>query len=146
VSELKESARIALEKFEALLKYAGLRYKVLETYRSLEVQQAYYAQGRQSLIVVNSLRAHAGLYALTETENQRTITNCDGITTKSKHQEGRAVDVVPIVNGRIPWDTVAHKDLWLQFGNLGKEAGFSWGGDWGKTATKLGWDCPHYEI
>jgi len=51
-----------------------------------------------------------------------------------------------MIDGKIPWNVDQHRALWEQLGEIGKAAGFEWGGDWGKTASKLGWDCPHFEI
>jgi len=134
-----------LEVMMAMLNGISFKYKIIEGYRTAKVQRAYWHQGRSDIATVNEYRKFAGLYLLTEAENKSAITNCDGDSTLSKHQSGRAVDIVPIVDGKIPWSVEKHRASWEQLGEIGKQAGFEWGGDWGKTASKLGWDCPHFE-
>lgn len=65
-------------------------------------------------------------------------------TLNSRHLTGHAVDIVPLVNGVIPW-----KD-WSAFGSVAKamkkaaeQLGISinWGGDWVSFR-----DGPHYEL
>ena len=151
IDYLKPKAHDAAEKMLAMLDGTGFKYRILETFRSTEVQAAYFAQGRKSLEVVNIMRQQAGLLPIGLADNKNKITNCDGVKILSAHQGGNAIDIVPIVNGRIPWvDTGISESeasrAWQQLGSIGKSAGFGWGGDWGKTASKLGWDCPHFEI
>ena len=68
-------------------KRQGVKVAIIETVRSEDVQKAYYAQGRESLETVNELRKKAGLYLLSESENKKIITNCDGVKNKRNHQE-----------------------------------------------------------
>lgn len=150
IEALSQKAKDAAEKMLAMLDGTGFRYKVLETYRTEATQNAYFAQGRYTLEEVNKLRLQANLYPITEKEN-KIITKCDGVKLKSNHQSGNAIDIVPIVDGKIPWGDTGISEskssmAWQQLGEIGKAAGFSWGGDWGKTVSKLGWDCPHFEI
>jgi peptidoglycan LD-endopeptidase CwlK len=99
-----------------------------EGVRTLGRQQQLYAQGRTAL--------------------GRIVT----WTMKSKHLEGKAVDLVPFVDGKILWD-----DL-LLFAALGhemleaaKELGVKirWGWDWdmdGVLQEKGETDGPHFEL
>lgn len=130
-------------------KKSGLKVAVIETTRTAEVQAAYYAQGRQPLHVVNDLRIAAGLWEITEKENKKTVTNCDGYKNKSNHQVksdgyGYAVDIVPVDDrGRVLWS--APQQTWEEIGLIGERCGLDWcaggrGAIWGK-----GWDNPHYE-
>jgi peptidoglycan L-alanyl-D-glutamate endopeptidase CwlK len=38
------------------------------------------------------------------------------------------VDVVPLVNGKPDWD--GSHPVWARIGELGKEAGLEWAGEW----------------
>ena len=143
IALLKPEARPLFEAFLASLDKHNLRYSVLETLRTAEVQAAYYAQGRESLEEINRLRKIAGLYLFGAEEAKKIITNA----RHSLHQDGFAGDIVPVINGKIPWViTAENAELWLAFGCLGQEAGLEWGGTW-KPLNKfgIGWDAPHYQ-
>jgi peptidoglycan L-alanyl-D-glutamate endopeptidase CwlK len=137
---------VALPFFESFinkLEKAGLTYSVLETLRKVEVQRAYYAQGRQPLEEINELRKIAGLPPLKEKDSKYEIT----WTMKSYHLVGRAADIVPFLNGKIAKRiTKNNAGIWLEFGRLGQEAGLGWGGNW-KPLDKygIGIDAPHYQ-
>jgi peptidoglycan L-alanyl-D-glutamate endopeptidase CwlK len=127
------------------LKEAALSYTVLETLRTLAVQTAYYAQGREPLEAVNAKRTLAGLWLIGQDENRKIITQ----TMKSVHMNGGALDVVPLtIDGKIPWVIAAQEtaDLWKRFGEIGKSVGLEWGGGW-KPLDRwgIGWDPPHYQ-
>lgn len=68
----------------------------------------------------------------------------DGVTKKSKHQLGRAVDVVPLINGKLV--TRSWAPFFPMAANI-KEAAkalgvtIKWGGDW-----KGFKDGPHFEL
>jgi hypothetical protein len=133
------------EAFIRLLDTSGLRYAILEVLRTAEVQEAYYAQGREPLDSVNAKRKKLGLYLLGEAEGKRIVT----YARHSIHQDRRAADIVPVLeDGKIPWDYMKYQELWSRFGRLGTDAGLEWGG--GKTWTPLlpcgmGFDPPHYQ-
>lgn len=55
---------------------------------------------------------------------------------QSFHNYGLAIDVIPFVDGKPDWNT----KLWPVISQLGKDQGFTWGGDW-KTFK----DLPHFE-
>lgn len=122
---------------------------IIETARSYAVQLAYYMQGREPLAVVNECRKTAGLYLISEQENKRKVTNCDGIKNRSNHQVredgyGHAVDIAPVKNGSIWWN--AQQSLWVEIGTIGEECGLDWcAGGYGATWGK-GWDNPHFEM
>jgi peptidoglycan L-alanyl-D-glutamate endopeptidase CwlK len=140
---LRPDARPYFEKFLSRLDRAGYLYAVLETLRTQAVQNAYYAQGRETLAVINALRKEAGLYLVGEAEAKRIVTH----TLHSVHMDGGAADIVPVVDGKIPWTITAQTSgLWLAFGRLGQESGLEWGGTW-KPLDKfgIGWDAPHYQ-
>jgi peptidoglycan L-alanyl-D-glutamate endopeptidase CwlK len=131
------------EDFISKLEQRGLRYSVVETLRTQAVQEAYYAQGRRPLAEINELREKAGLYLLGEAEGKRIITK----TMQSIHLLGRVADIVPVVDGKIPWNIAAdNAELWRTFGALGQEVGLEWGGSWAPLDKfGIGWDAPHYQ-
>jgi peptidoglycan L-alanyl-D-glutamate endopeptidase CwlK len=141
---LKPEVRGRFESFITALEREGFRYSILETLRTIKVQEAYFAQGREPLAKINERRQKAGLHAIGAAEGKRIITQ----TMQSIHLEGRAADIVPIVDGRIPWNIDAgNADLWLTFGRLGQEAGLVWGGTWTPlNKFGIGWDAPHYQV
>jgi hypothetical protein len=144
INLLIPAVRPLFETFLTLLDKNGLRYSVLETLRTQETQDAYYAQGRESLEEINRLRKTAGLYMLGKEEAGRIITR----TKHSAHQDGIAADIVPVLDGGgIPWViTGDNAELWLTFGRLGLEAKLEWGGTWAPLDRfGIGWDAPHYQ-
>jgi hypothetical protein len=115
---------------------------IIETNRSQEIQDAYYAQGRLGIDEVNRLREKAGLYLLKERENN-IVTNAK----VSNHTGGNAVDICPEIEGKpgFPWWN-APLEVWEQLGHLAETCGLDWcAGGFGQTWGK-GWDNPHFEI
>lgn len=137
VPEAAKRARV----FLAALKKQGIPVAVVETKRSVEVQKAYYAQGRKTLPEVNALRRAAGIgWNITAKENERTVTQ----TMQSKHLGGRAVDIVPVKDGKCWWN--APQQVWEEIGAIAEECGLDWcAGGYGQTWGK-GWDNPHFEL
>ncbi|MCD1654713.1 M15 family metallopeptidase [Treponema zuelzerae] len=140
LSDLKEPARSRAEEALAELRRLGVRVSVVSTLRTTEEQQALFAQGRKDLAEVNRLRAIAGLGTLPEKENRYTVTNADGIQNRSRHQSGKALDVVPLEGGRAVWPP-ATDPRWQVIANVFKARGFAWGGDWKDYP-----DYPHYQL
>lgn len=109
--------------------------------RSPEQQTALFAQGRESLSKVNSLRKAAGLPPISASENKKHVTNARA--GQSNHNlttfllpssraafylvNGYAVDIVSHRHG---WDAVSQ--FWTDLGTLAKKYGCEWGGDWKK--------------
>jgi hypothetical protein len=128
---------------------------LIDVDRDWKVQRAYYAQGRDTLSVVNHLRKCAGLPIITTAQNKRKIT----WTMKSKHitnlenespydDYSRAIDIgLKTKDGRYAGD--AQVDLngdkkadYKQIGEIGMRIGGSriqWGGLWSSP------DYPHYQ-
>ena len=75
--------------------------------RSQAEQQALYAQGRT---------APGGI-----------VTHRDGITRRSRHQDGQALDFVLRVDGTSVWEDEAR---YLALGELAERHGLTWGGRW----------------
>lgn len=150
IETLAPVMQLRVKRFLAECKRQGIKVEVIETVRSEDVQKAYFAQGRESLEVVNELRKKAGLYLLSESENKKTITNCDGVKNKSNHQKradgwGYAIDIAPVNNsGSIWWN--APEQVWQEIGLLAESFGLDWcAGGYGATWGK-GWDNPHFEL
>jgi hypothetical protein len=136
IQDLEPKTREAAIKAVAILKAQGIRFWINETMRSRPVQEAYYAQGRMHVMQVNAMRRGQGLWPITEAENGHTITT----TLKSKHMEGKAIDICPAdIYGAPLWN--APKAEYEKIAVIMKTCGFEWGGDW-----KGFQDCPHYQI
>jgi hypothetical protein len=141
LAELDERARPAFGDFLGRLDadMGDDRYLVYEGRRSAKVQEAYYAQGRESLGVVNALRKAAGLYALRSERDNYKIT----WTLRSKHIEGLAMDVVPVDGAGNPtWDLAHYRSEFQAIRDRGFEAGLECGADWPESQR----DWPHYEL
>jgi len=80
------------------------------------------------------------------------VTRCDGVTSKSPHQGGAAIDVYAYVDGKASWDKVhlaivagvilATANRMRKKGKITKH--ILWGGTFG-SSTFRGWDFPHFE-
>jgi hypothetical protein len=108
--------------------------------RTMQEQAALFAQGRESLDKVNTLRRQAGLPPISATENTTVVTHAE--PGASKHNlttsllvsrrstfeivNGYAVDIVSKMHGWHP----PHKQFWEDLGALAKKYGCEWGGDW----------------
>lgn len=138
---LAPEAQPIFERFLCLLdkKVGDTYYIIFEGKRSVRVQEAYYAQGREPLEKVNFLRKLAGLYLLkTEKENYMITW-----TLKSKHIEGLAMDILPVDGrGNPTWDLAHYRRQFETIRNCGRAAGLECGADWADPQT----DWPHYEI
>lgn len=153
IDDLLPLVALAVRRAIAKLEADGLEVFVDSTFRTLTEQQALFAQGREALIVVNDLRARAGMGPITETQNKYKCTNCDGVKFKSNHQNKTALDVTAAINGRPVWPR--HSDpRWKQIADAFIAEGFRWGGDWdgdGKTRydgdlDEILVDFPHFEV
>lgn len=87
----------------------GINVKVIETYRTPETQDKYKKRG---------------------------VTTLSG--GKSKHQQLLAIDIVPIVNGKMTWK---NKHIWNKIGKIGESLGLTWGGRWKRL-----YDPGHFEM
>ena len=112
LDELLPPVNERVERFIKLCNMEGIDILVTSTYRDQESQRALYAQGR--------------------TMPGKIVTNAG--PGDSWHNWRCAVDVVPLVNGKPDWD--GSHPVWARIGELGKEAGLEWAGDW-KTFREL---------
>jgi len=143
IAALKPELAKATSVFLSRCKEEKLSVVVIETDRSQNVQDAYYAQGRQSLAEVNRLRQIAELYLIDEATNKRKATDA----RVSNHTGGNAVDIAPEIEGKpgFPWWN-APQEVWERMGALAEECGLDWcAGGYGKTWGK-DWDNPHFEL
>jgi len=124
-----------------ILRDKKIPFVVTSTRRTAEEQAAYYAQGRRTLESVNLLRDKAKMPRITAAENGYVVTNCDGVKVKSRHQGGKAIDVVPAnERGNPVWPPKDDK-RWCEIAAVMKACGFEWGGEWVQFP-----DLPHYEM
>ena len=109
ISALRPGTQVKAIQFLQLCKKAGLDVIVTCTLRSANDQAALYAKGR--------------------TTDGPVVTYAKPGT--SLHETGRALDVVPLRNGKPVWGTTgADLTLWQSVGACGEQAGLEWGGHW----------------
>jgi peptidoglycan LD-endopeptidase CwlK len=114
IAELKPKVgRMVAEFVKRCKTELGVSLLITEAYRSPERQNILYAQGRTTKghIVTN---AKAG---------------------QSIHQYKCAVDIVPIIGGKLAWNYDFKK-----LGKIGVACGLEWGGNW-----KSFKDMPHFQ-
>lgn len=104
-----------LRVFLSKAKEKGLEVDIFQGYRSFEEQQSLYNKGR--------------------TEPGDKVTNAK--PGQSWHNYGLAVDIVFKPSGKWSW---AEEHDWNKLGEVGKELGLEWGGDW-----KSFQDRPHFQ-
>ena len=115
------------------------QYIVFEGRRTVQVQEAYFSQGRSSLDEVNLLRKNAGLYLLRSEKDNYIIT----WTMNSKHIDGLAMDILPTNGAGDPtWDLTHYRKIFETIRSCGRKAGLECGADWPATNT----DWPHYQV
>ncbi len=105
-----------------------------ETLRDLPTQMAYFVRGRMDVKYVKQFYAAAGLYEIGDVEARTVCTK----TLRSNHMSGRAVDFVPVKDGKLWWN--ASKEVWEIMGEVGEACGLKWGGRWKDFP-----DSPHFE-
>jgi hypothetical protein len=140
---LRDVIKKALDEADA----RGLPVIITCTKRDSKEQEALYAQGRESLVKVNSMRKACGLWEITKDENKRKVT----WTHSSYHTLdplSMAVDfAITFPEGKICWDVKADVNNneitdYKEFGEICKvidPINIEWGGDWKKP------DNPHIQ-
>jgi len=134
---LPEVQKAANRAFDRLRK-KKIPFSVTSDFRFTWLQIILYMQKRAPLEIVNLWRRYFEQRLISEKENERMVTKCDGLTKLSNHQGRRAVDVVPAEGGKAVWPA-PEDPRWKEIAKVMKEEGFSWGGDW------IDPDYPHYE-
>jgi len=123
--------------------------------RDWKVQRAYYAQGRDSLLIVNKLRKDVGLPSITVEQNKKKVTwtmNSKHIVNLDDNNENndlsRAIDIgLKNYDGKYIGDAGAdinkdNKKDYEQVGLIGERIGngkIKWGGRFKYS------DMPHFE-
>jgi len=112
---LKPKIKELAEKLVDECKKLGHQITITQTLRTIEEQDALYAQGR---------------------------TKPGNIVTKAKggyslHNFGVAFDICPIINGKAAWNDNA---LFNKIGEIGMKIGLEWGGTWTSFP-----DLPHFQ-
>ncbi len=115
-------------------------FVITSTMRTDAEQIALFAQGRQSLDAVNALRLKAVMPLLPANENTYTVTKCDGINNKSRHQSGRAIDIVPADSRGSPYWPDNGDKAWQPIIETMEKYGFESGSKWKDFP-----DFPHFE-
>ena len=100
--------------FEQMLAGRGIKVIMTWGYRSIEEQDTLYAIGR--------------------TKPGKKVTNARG--GYSWHNFGLAADYAFVINGKVTWD-----GPWSTFGQVARQCGLEWGGDWAKFTDK-----PHVQV
>lgn len=145
IEVLSDEMQPKAREFIKRLREAGIPFAVTSTLRTADEQRALFAQGRMALQSVNLLRRLAMMPEIGAPENAYTVTNCDGIMRKSKHQYGRSMDVVPASKGAPIWPD-GDDPRWLMLGEIGEACGLVWGGRWTKERDGIDPDYPHYQL
>lgn len=121
ISELTPEMQVLCKAFIAECKKQGIDVLITSTYRDFESQDALYAQGR--------------------TKPGNKVTNAKA--GYSFHNFRVAFDVVAIVNGKPDWNDF---NLYKRIGQIGKEVGLEWAGDWVSFKELVHFQLPNQTI
>lgn len=87
----------------------------------------------------------------TAAEQAKAVATGHSKVTRSRHEDGMAIDLVPFhtweLHGpdKLQWDTA--DPVWLQMGAIGEGLGLRWGGRFTPlNAIGVGWDPGHFEL
>jgi peptidoglycan L-alanyl-D-glutamate endopeptidase CwlK len=117
IDTLDPSFRPVADEFLAALEQEGIKVGVVQARRTIAEQNAIYAQGR--------------------TTPGNIVSNAKG--GQSPHNYGHALDVCPYnAAGNLDWNAPAA--VWNRIGEIGKQCGLVWGGDFRSIK-----DLPHFE-
>lgn len=123
IKRLQPKMQMATEEFLRRCKAAGVNIFITQTFRTVETQQEYYSWGRTK---TNPYKKHQMV----------TVTRCDGIYIKSRHQSGLAIDIACSPPAQLYDDTILRKA-----GEIAEKMGLTWGGRWKSYP-----DAPHIEM
>lgn len=77
---------------------------------------------------------------------------CDGVTKRSPHQDGKALDATAYIDGEEMWEHKYYAMIAVAFFQAANELGYRirWGGMFKEgrvvDGVPYGWDCPHFEL
>lgn len=140
LEDLHPVMRQKAEKFLELARQKGIEVLIYCTYRSPQEQEVLYLQGRLkqfglTVEELNRLRKRLGLWALSEREANRKVTNAK--PWQSFHQYGLAFDCVPLHGGKPAWND---KGAYAVLGQIAEEVGLEWAGRWKRFK-----ELPHFQ-
>ena len=92
-----------------ILKIRKIRVMIFWLHRTVDQQGKLYQIGRHTEL------------------DRKPVTNCDGVTKRSKHQDWLAADLVIVIAHTPVWNRI---DQYKTLGKLAKMVGLRWGGDW----------------
>lgn len=131
--------QLVVNRAAQILSNSDVFFIVTQGLRTADEQAQLYGKGRTAAEM--SAKDLPVSYAK---PNERKVT----WTLKSNHMTGRAVDLAPLLNGKLEWDENGRLDLWPKISKAMKTAAsefnipLEWGGDWsGKNL-----DRPHFEL
>ena len=134
--------------FKQLAENKGFKIQITDTLRTNDKQRALYANSREPLDTINTLRRAAGMPAVDAEFARKWLTNAKD-ATQSYHGYGMAFDWVLIdpVTGKAAWDREAdfnknkQKD-WYEVAGLTREvSGLESGAFWSSSP-----DVPHCQM
>lgn len=139
LSTVNPSLQAVVKRAAELLQGTDLYFVVTQGIRTRDEQARLYGKGRTAAEL--SAKKVNPLYAK-PTESKVTW------TLDSNHLAGTAVDIAPLLNGKVNWDENGKLGLWPRLAIAMKTAAselrtpITWGGDWsGKNL-----DRPHFEL
>ena len=107
----------------------SFRAKVLEMIAQLAEKRIY-------VIIIETRRMASRQELLVQMGRSKTL--------KSKHLDGKAVDIAPVLGYTYPkvtsvvWDT--KHSVWKEISRIGKSLGLKWGGDWRTFKDYVHWE------
>lgn len=111
-----------------------------QVHRTTEEQKAFYAQGREPVVVVNTLRANAGLAPI-GTKGNVIITHAKPGQSKHERMPAEAFDIAFLKKGsktELNWDQANFQRAWEILHEFDSRL------KWGKSFKSV--DTPHFEI
>lgn len=140
LNDLAPEVRARAERMIDACTAAGIQLIITCTYRSAAEQDDLYAQGRtRPGPIVTQLRGGQSLHNATDAQGR---------------PAARAIDVVPLRNGKLVWGTRGNGldddpsddltddlELWERVGLIGAAQGLEWGGRWPRFR-----DYPHFQL
>jgi len=151
IEDCTPSLQAKIKLFAVAMQAAGIPFLITCTARTIKEQRALYAQGRESLENVNTLRALAELPPISFQQNQHKVT----WTLHSEHlvdlddgnpnnDKSRAFDIAITRDGQPVWDIKVDVNQdqqpdYMEAGKIGESVGLHWGGRFKNP------DMPHFQ-
>ena len=136
MADVAKKAIDAMNADKKLLNFGVCCVLISETKRDLSTQLLYWMRGRMMDPLDTQLAYNKTLgWKPSIEECRKTVT----WTLESKHLIGLAIDICPSKDGKTFWWN-APADVWSRIGEIGKQSGLKWGGDWQNK------DSPHFEL